>query len=346
MYQELRVRAGGKEMKILLPIEEPPITAYSHLASLFSILWANKTLAMPWICDHFLLLRFVLSGRWATLFDGDSSSVDYADAPFTRYIVLDRRISSPCLERFSDFVELCARNRCFVFAHIDTYYLPCSPCYLKEHFIHQSFIHGFDDEREVVFAADFYGLKYTRVEIGYHDLNQAYAKIALEDDDPVHFRDVVLCQLMPGAEPYKPDLILLRDTLIKYLRGKDEDEKQAQLFLYGVECYRAMAEDAETGYMDIRAYHLLYDHKVLMRHRLEYLRERIERWGKADLVGKNERLIDDALQLRNLVLKYEASSRKPLLGRITEQCLGLMEADRQFTEEFLEFVNSEIKPGK
>jgi hypothetical protein len=151
---------------------------------------------------------------------------------------------------------------------------------------------------------------------------------------------------MPGAKLYKPDLILLRDTLIKYLRGKDEDEKQAQLFLYGVECYRAMAEDAETGYMDIRAYHLLYDHKVLMRHRLEYLRERIERWGKADLVGKNERLIDDALKLRNLALKYDVSSSKPLLGRITEQCLGLMEADRQFTEEFLEFVNSEIESQK
>ncbi|MDR1060294.1 MAG: hypothetical protein LBL83_03570 [Clostridiales bacterium] len=329
-------------MRMILPTKKPPITAYSHLASLFSIFWTDRARVLPWICDHFLLTGFYLSGRWVKLFNGPSFSSNYLDTPYTRNIELDRRISSPCMERFSEFVELCLQNRCYVFACLDNYYLPCSPYYLKEHYIHQSFIYGFDSDEKTVHIADYYSQKYARAEISYSDLNRGYSEIGLDDDSPAHYRDIALCQFVPDAE-YQPNLNLLRDTLAKYLRGKDGNQETELSIVYGVECYRAMAEDAANdGRVDIRAYQMLYDHKVLMRHRLEYFREQIGRWGKIDLAGKNERLIEEAFLLRNLVIKYLLSKHERLLREISERCLSLMEADRQFTEAFLEFVHSEL----
>ena len=144
-------------MKKVLPVKYPPITSFPYLANMLSILWVNQERTLPWISDHFIQIY----GSTNLGFDFyDNSSAFYIPAesycPFIHIQQIDRKVINHGLHIFSDYVEFLIDNDWYSCLCLDRYYLSCSAQYKKDHFLHSTFIYGYDKEKEVVLIADFF----------------------------------------------------------------------------------------------------------------------------------------------------------------------------------------------
>ena len=114
---------------------------------------------------------------------------------------------------------------------------------------------------------------------------------------------------------YDVDTTLIRDTLREYLNSQDTKNHFRMMrnrfndTTFGVEVYdvaldRIMKQmQSEEPDFDIRALHVMYDHKVLMLERIKYLMANGYLNYDADLIAEYEEVVKNMQAARNLLIK-------------------------------------------
>ncbi|MEE3399460.1 MAG: hypothetical protein VZR64_08345, partial [Eubacterium sp.] len=114
---------------------------------------------------------------------------------------------------------------------------------------------------------------------------------------------------------YELDTALIRDTLREYLNSQDTKNHFRMMrnrfndTTFGVEVYdvalaRIMKQmQAEEPDFDVRALHVMYDHKVLMLARIKYLMANGYLNYDADLITSYEEVVKNMQAARNLLIK-------------------------------------------
>lgn len=336
-------------MKKALILEKPPITSYPEIANPFSILWCHKEKTMPWIADRFVQLMMAKDDEdvWNTHFYDayhPSFYMPLAFCPFISPCRIDRKMIDSSYRNFCEFLETAINNNKYVDIMLDWYYISESSLYLKEHLVHDTMINGYDSDKKIFYVSDFYKYHYQRAILSYDEILNSYTS----DCVSIWGQEAMSAHLYEYIDiDYELNLDLLKLTLNDYLTGDDNLRGlkyyvdvffRARELTFGVNCYDLLVEDLNNhSYCNMKAFHTLYDHKRLMKHRIEYLYSIgfISNKQQFLLLEKCNLLIQESLLARNMFLKMSISNNRTMLDKICKKLEYIKTQDIVFVKELL-----------
>ena len=331
---------NNEDKRNVIELAEPPVTTYPSVANILSLLWDRSEGVLPWLCDHFIQI-IVRPNHMNTYGD----FYDHADLDNYFRIIYGipglgwMRANSECarFDVFTDYIEHEIDNGYCLEACLDRYYLSFTKNYEKEHFIHSTFIYGYDKGRKEVYIADFWSMgKYEKKVVRYDEIN-----LSMNND--------YLINLFKRHESkYELNKELMKKSFMDYYCSQDSfckyefsNQPYNKGVIFGLEYYDYMNNNLKRNeYPDIRLYHLIYDHKILMRNRLDYLKKLNEYDYDVlqDLSERNEQMITEALELRNCSIRYCFDYSERIYEKILEKTCKLKEMDKSFVKDILEIL--------
>ena len=314
--------ASGKKR---LPVTRNPlITSWQWHATLFSILSEDDN-AKKWIYSNYIQLRCynieeIFTGDDMLFADIMPGSSSLTECPYLiASLMTKEQIASYCGD-IIDFIIKTIDLGGYVYVVIDEAKI-LSQMDVGYKFPHELFIYGYDIEGEGFYVGDFtFKDKYAHNKLSFEDVRKGYDVIsAAEDhmfkDDYKGTRGLYVIQKNVDTSYYNVDTTLIRDTLREYLSSADTKNHFRMMrnrfndTTFGIKVYdrvlerihKQMAQDEPD--FDIRALHVMYDHKVLMFERIKYLMANGYLNFDQDLLDTYQLVVKNMLTARNLLIK-------------------------------------------
>jgi hypothetical protein len=294
---------------------------------------------MKWVCNNFIQVGLVTDLTYGPLLDFDMPNV-FARCPYLEHQKINRRLidsSASILE----LIEKCLSQKMYLYFDVDTYFL--RPFYSngKSHSIHNIFIYGFN-EGMIYFADNLKNERYMESSIEVEKIIDGYMNVEnveqlhAEHIDIVFYKDnnkyeVRLDLIKKGVSDY------LSTTEVWDIRNSPHEFWKAD-WVYGMNHYSIIngyldkCIDAKADYIDVRAFHLIYEHKKIMRLRVNYLRDKGLCYIDKSLCSMLSELENNALILRNIILKYNLSKLLRLIDNAKIALFALKGKDIAFSE--------------
>lgn len=251
----------------------------------------------------------------------------------------NRNIS--CIDYFCDLLE---RNLYLIIA-VDEMYLSFSHSYNRYHFKHPLFLYGFNKEKGV-FNASYYSskgyvaeglVKFSEVEYAFSGfismlgVNNGLLIRAISSVEAKYEVNVEVIQKGVEEYIYPPSVSLDMAFVGKSMTGK----------VFGLNIYEALltynkliADGINQEFIpSYKNYHALYEHKVIMLHRINYLKE-IGVLSSISIKQYSE-IVDKALAIRNLYIKCLLTKNLDSLQSVNCQLILLREKEKKNMEFLL-----------
>ncbi|OMF98445.1 hypothetical protein [Paenibacillus sp. FSL R7-0337] len=324
-------------MSVILPVREPVIKSYTSYGCLFSIV-GDET--WPWIFNNFIQIRYA---RGWEIYTFDNHHMLLQNCPGLSFYILPQEIVKLKFGSLKKTIIDAIDNGYYLFIFIDRYYLHVTDSYEKEHFFHELFIFGYDIERDIVFIADnLVDGKYITTECPFSELEEGYTSIVSEYSFMTDIRF-----LKPNSDvDCKINLKQIIYGLENYLHSKRTfDLLEEQEFQYGFNAIKLIFDDldGELGSLDYRAFHFLYEHKILMELRLKYLADKaIIGEEIKSILSDSQKLKNNYLLLRNLVLKYNITLDGSILKSISNRLSSNIKEEQNFINALIKILNEVI----
>ncbi|MBP2111130.1 hypothetical protein [Paenibacillus silagei] len=287
----------------ILPMKYPIITSWQWQANLFSIL-SNYPETQPWIYSNYIQLHMIRDESH------DKTFVDFYQYPILEVCpwIYNQHLKRETILLFKKdicefFIECIDLNN-YIYGVFEQSYFGRS-----EFFPHDTFIYGYNKEKKVFYIADFsIKEKYSYTEVSFSQIEKAYLAIEEKDDWLLDKGGLQLLSFnAKGIFDFKPSLVI--EFLEEFLQSKNSFEKSSFYInkpnksVFGLEVYRKIKEDLINKNTDFRHIHVIYDHKVLMLHRIEYMQTH-GYLNQAEVIYKlYKQLEQKTLSARNLLLK-------------------------------------------
>lgn len=269
---------------ILLPVQKPVITGWTWVAALFSIL-QNNPASFNWIYSNYINVYCLHdSGHNDKILFMDYFPCDlhcFFDCPYVYGQALTRRTIRSVHEDIRIFFINALKSGNYIYGIFDE-----GKLFHTSKFRHELFIYGYNEEADTFSVADFtltpgypkYGYKKYPSEA----VCQAYHSIEESEDYLWDRKGGLLLVQARENGLYDFDAVLVKKSLMEYLSGynsfynyrmrmKPYTDKE-----YGVDVYAMISNNIKSSVtgeslLDVRVLHNLYDHKVLMLNRMEYM---------------------------------------------------------------------------
>ena len=185
-------------MKKILCNGQAEINCYPEYGFLFSIL---NDIYDPWVMNHFIQIQMIPGWEYFLSFQKHSELLE--DCPYIERRVMERNE----LEEQGDVAEFVEKqiqkNNC-LFLFLDRFYIKGVSEYQRYHYMHNSFVVGFDSEQSIIFLADnFENGKFSMLECTYEDFRKAFCY-----EDRYHVKHSVL------QREYAEDIVKYIEDLI------------------------------------------------------------------------------------------------------------------------------------
>lgn len=182
----------------------------------------------------------------------------------------------------------------YIIINVDEYYLPQKSRYLKEHFVHQQLIYGYDNSRKKIMAIGFDSERlFTHIEFDYNDFAKAYEKGKVNCSEFITWVDERAVQTLRPKDirdEYHFEPKYFGEQLEKYLISSDADSeivydfasseelKKCDPVRFGIDYHDALIHHIQNvlnGNFTVyyNCFHLLYEHKKGILDRLQYIFE-------------------------------------------------------------------------
>lgn len=306
-----------------LPIMEPIVNTYTSYGALFSILPKS---AFSWVMNNFIQLNFVYEWNMAT-FDyhrmlmSNCPSIDYYEE--TEEMLMQRK------EGIREAIVNGINRNDYLFIYGDRYYIRAAAEYGKYHVPHEIFVYGYDLNENLVYIADnFQQGKFIFTSCTFDELTDAYSKM----DSDISFLHTVRYLKVHDNEYCKLNIRQIINGLEAYVNSYESFDilGNPPKRIYGVEVIDYILSqvlNANGGEIDIRFFHLLYEHKLLMEKRVNHLIE-FNYIQASDIdIDRYKELKLTTLSLRNLVIKYNILRDKDLQDRIYNKLKMIQQID-------------------
>lgn len=323
---------NNEKAKILLPKISPLITSYPQYANIFSIVGDNEN-KMTWFYENMISLQATddMNNFRLDFHVGFDSKAMIGFCPVVYIDTYPRDIISKAYNDVTDFfVDQIDKERCLYFV-VCTNYIPEYVGWRNEKIErnHDIMICGYDKEKQVFYAADFFEGPYSQREISFDDIRNGYNNVDAEGGDwmwgvkAMHTEKSAIYDIK-----YDKLVVNLRDYLnsaspVKYndlIFYRIDEESNS----FGISVYEKLKQyvryvESTGGRFDRRVFHLLYDHKVLMKEMILH----ISKYGHLKNGDKHADEMDKiscmALILRNIMLKYNLTYNASTALRMIEQ---------------------------
>ncbi len=270
--------------KVLLPLQVPPVVTYLHHAYPLSIMMEDPK-SPAWLYSHYIQLYFPIweqNRMHATDFNFYHYNYPLAGQYISPFIY-HKQFSMKMIQKYGtlrDYVIDSIDQLDYVSVNCDEYYIPHRSAYMKRHHIHNNMIYGYDLEtREYyIYGYDENGtFRNTKVSF------QQFEESAMPSEHfDVSWYDMVMTysrwdahfefDIEPVIELLK-DYVLGRDTSLRYGIRMFPTNKKFGKDVYPMFMQYLQAVQAGAMELDIRPFHLLWEHKKLMLDRIQYLIE-------------------------------------------------------------------------
>lgn len=335
-----------------LPVTYPTITSWQWHATLFSIL-SNDENAKKWIFSNYIQLRCyniqeIFTGDDMLLMDMMPGSSSLKQCPYLVYSLLTKeQIESYC-GNIIDFVIKTIDLEGYVYGVFDEAKILCD-AEVDYKFPHELFIYGYNKEEEVFYVGDFtFQDHYSYNTVSFADLERGYEVISASEDHM--FKDDYkgkrgLYVIIKNTEhvSYELDINLVKETLKEYLNSEDTKNHFRMMrnrfddTVFGIKIYDKVLKQIdkqlhnEEPDFDIRALHVMYDHKILMYERIKYLMSNGYLKFDQNILDEYETVVVNMLTARNLLVRIsitgeiESSVRfKTYLDAAKEKEVGIL----------------------
>ena len=226
---------------------------------------------------------------------------------------------------FTEFALHCINSDYYPYVFLNRFYIECSENYMKNHFPHQMFLCGYNDVQNTFLGADFFHGVYEFKEISFENIEKGYQKYSktIKHNGNWHFPEVI----MYGFKQidWKFDFEILISSLEDYLYERDSTkifyywfpQNVQKKLQYGLAYYKTLLQLLSDGIADIRAFHILYEHKKMMNMRLEYLSNTFN-YTNSEVSNAYKKFEEIALIMRNIILKCNFKKKDDCFYNIKE----------------------------
>lgn len=308
----------------ILPIREPLLKAYLHIGMPFSIL-PEKFETNGWVYNTYIQLVYHDENSADAFMDFTQERFWEEHNVFTKgFLGFPAGTDEERIEMLIEWKRFMDMGY-YIFGDWDEYYIPDTPFYEKSFFRHYFLAYGYENGEICVegYLADGHWHRF-RVE------EEIFLQAVLPDKD----RDK---NGYVGVNLYRPRA----DKLFTFDPGQVKREVKAYLcsegetteLLYGVEAVRKFF-DQMTGAMEegadfpIQSVYIIYEHKVMMLKRLEYMTA--EKNGcTEDDVQEYQKVVDQVFSVVCSCVKYRMTRRVAHLERIREKINDAIESEQK-----------------
>lgn len=339
-------------MEKILPVVYPPITTYPGIAQPLSILFCNKEHIMPWFIPRYIQLATFTD---KSQLDKGISMVNFLDGMCNKFgnNIKDYKLPRDLIDikwgDFTEFLRDCLNNNYYILLSLNMYFFPCSPKYHEKQFMHFPMIYGYSDELKMFYVADFYkNSVYSFEKVPYCEMNQAYVSASFGDLNKGQMFDylyyVSLWKYNPDVK-FQFHLEEFNSIMEDYIQGKDSTQYLVNspcfkeiYYYYGIDYYEAISYNFKNKYYDMRALHLLCDHKKAFLLKIEYLflNEYLTSIQYERLKKKCELIYHSSIINRNLFIKCKiAKSDESYIERVIKNLSEMKENDLDFCNDLL-----------
>jgi hypothetical protein len=167
------------------------------------------------------------------------------------------------------------------------------------------------------------------------------------DKDEYYWADRIFIFKYNAKNEYSFNLDLVRFLISEYLNSENSFEKYNRFSNsnmerdYGISVFGRVLEHIEyikkgwfEGYIDIRIFRIIKEHKTLMLKRLDYINKNIIDIG--ELVEKYKEIFYLSEQCYHLALKYKLSLDKSIPDKLIAKIFGIVEGDQAILRKLLE----------
>ncbi|WP_419888966.1 hypothetical protein [Paenibacillus xylanexedens] len=308
--------------KVILPVHNTIIDTFNIYGSITSII-SNNEKCFTWIYNNFIQLRYVYD--WNTVFF-DNHHLLMDNCPWLNHHVIPKFIVQQKWNCLTQFIKESLDNGSYVYLYIDRFHLSASKSnFKKKSNLHEIFIYGYNNESEEFFIADnlAYG-KYIRAVCTFEEIEKGYAAINSEkfpyiSSDNPFFHNIHLFNLKEEKE-YNINIPQIAESIKNYLDSAPSiDLSFKEKTLFGQESIYFSVnrfEDQKPEPLDIRAFHLFWEHKKLMVDRINYLIKE-NYLSDCNYFVENYKSICDSFEyIRNMALKYNITQDLKLFYKI------------------------------
>ena len=347
-------------MKKILSVAAPIITHDPPIANLFSILGTDPN-TESWVMNHFVNLYIHRDEIFDNFYDRNAF---FYGCPWIQVVQIRREIVLRICSRIIEYVKALIDEGFYVYCMGNTEYI--SAYHNDRYWAHNLMIYGYDDVSQTFYLSDFFeNGKYTRATCSYEELEKALQTAQMNR----HFVNLIYGMKLKEIE-YKFEVDMLLEELTDYLgsvnlfckyRTRMDEEfysnkggnayyyfsyaEMKDLYYFGLSFYDKLADMAEKKSARMkRPLDLLYEHKLLMSRRLDFLWK--NRYMRDSEYDKLKRTCDDMVKLsliaRNKYLKDQIRSSGSSQKSLKERILEVQEKDRIWTEAFIRTLNRPV----
>jgi len=323
----------------ILNVNPPLINCYTKYGTLFSIIPESDQLS-NWVNSNFIQLVYNIS--W-DIYTFNNHSFLLSECPAIGYFQLSKNLFTR-LYRGSliDLVKSILDSNEYVYIFVDRHYIS-TDCdnYQKHHLIHELLIYGYDEKQDIFYIADnFDDGKFMFIVCPSKDIEKGFLLLEGKEEYYSYIRTL---KVYPNFQ-YSLDLEQIKYELYSFLNStktyyvKNETDR-----VFGLEIFTILQKQIQecfqnSNLIDIRAFHLLYEHMLLMEERINHLaREKhiVDPVDLSDSVKSVKRL---TLLLRNLVVKYNIKMDDRAFVRVSDTLAQLKSDEEKIFSRLLSSI--------
>jgi len=338
--RKIIIKRGLCKMSIVkLPLAESPIIGLQYIAYTLGIV-LNDEESLPWYYSNYIQL---VSGN-TFLSAMHFYPAWYHTIPFLIVQAFKKEITKFGNINIHKFIKDCIDNQLYFYSVFDEFYVPRRLSYGRRHFQHDFLIYGYDEAQQEYILAGFDENRFYRTttvsfaqfeEAFFSEMNEYVHLLKRNEGLKYNFNLKRVCELLE-------DYLYRRNTSERYSDGTSLEAISDRH--WGLDVYKHLRGYFNSlingdAWYDIRPLHILYEHKKCMVSRLEYMEKNNYISDCSYLIDSYKILENKSMVMRNLQLKYSATSDKKYLRSIVETLAEI----EQKEEELLEILIDKIR---
>ncbi|WP_440109532.1 hypothetical protein [Paenibacillus sp. QZ-Y1] len=344
-------------MSLILPMNYPVVTCYPNHSNLLSVISQNERY-VDWFLDNYIQLLANKDEYKRNILRLDFYTNDlWKTCPFVQIQQISRKTIAKKYDNIIDFFRDSIREQSYVYVLVDKYYISkYQNSYKKNHYVHDIFLYGFDNDKEVFYAADnFAGGKYSYETIKFSESTDAYNHVGilnledwLEGIQLVTYREKN--NFWGLTHYYKFDIdkliIELSDYLTSFKTVKRYGHAYYQWMLhaadyaFGLEVYDVIINylNATSDLNDLRPLFVLWEHKKVMLLRIKYLEE--NKFIHTVLSTGYIKIEQETKILMGLYLKYLLTREEKIRQRIISKLSAVRQEEEVILRNLLNLLKT------
>lgn len=304
-------------MKKILPIYNTPIIGYMEDVHPLSVLLTCKR-TFEWFYMNYIQLSFqdpkIFINQPLKFFKPDLSTGDVwtATNSWIKYETITKDMIYCFSYKISDFIKYAVNQNKYITINLDEFYVSYRMQYHNTHYIHDTFINGYDDEKNIFYGIAYVGdppiykeftVKMSEVEEAFYHNNSPYFNtrtVKMLSIDLTKFYEFNITNFVKQIRNYI-ECVNLKE---KYYEEINVYENENMGF--GLDIYNKLIDYMEEYKENtaVALFQVLIEHKKVMIDRLKFLEVNQYANNLGIYMEEYEELLEIAQSIKMSFLKY------------------------------------------